>query len=116
MVGEEGKGKEAPRNDKMSGHPFAHQILLHPVLSEKGTHLASKGEYVFMVTQAANKSEIAKAIQGVYEVHVRSVKIIKAPGKQRRYGRSIGRTSPRKKALVQLRAGEKIPGIIEAVG
>lgn len=91
-------------------------VLVRPMLSEKGTHLASTGKYVFEVSPRANKTEIKKSVQAVYSVHVMAVKILKMPSKTRRYGRIIGKTSPFKKAIVSLRPGEKIPGIIESVG
>lgn len=94
----------------------AYEILLRPVISEKGTHLANSGRYVFAVHSEANKSEIKKSIQKVYDVHVEKVRIVQMPGKMRRYGRSRGRTSAWKKAVITVRSGEKIPGIIESVG
>ncbi|MDP3741545.1 MAG: 50S ribosomal protein L23 [bacterium] len=94
----------------------AHEILLKPILSEKATHMATLGKYIFAVSPRANKTEIAKSIASVYSVNVVSVKIVKMPGKMRRYGRSVGRTSDWKKAIVTLKPGEKIAGIIEAVG
>lgn len=101
---------------KKGGSTLAYQILLRPVISEKGTALAGKGRYVFAVARSANKSEIKKSIQKVYDVQVRAVKIVKMPAKARRYGRSRGATSPWKKAIITVNAGEKIPGIIESVG
>jgi large subunit ribosomal protein L23 len=98
------------------GASQAYQVLLRPILSEKGTHLAASGKYVFAVHTKANKSEIRKSIQRVYNVHVEAVRIVKQPGKARRYGRSVGRTSAWKKAIVTVAKGEKIPGIIESVG
>ncbi len=94
----------------------AYQILLRPILSEKGTSEAPAGRYIFAVHSRANKSEIRKSIERVYGVHVIGVRIVKLPGKLRRYGKTIGRTPSRKKAMVTLREGEKIPGIIESVG
>jgi large subunit ribosomal protein L23 len=94
----------------------AYRILIRPILSEKGTHLAPLGKYVFAVSPAANKSEIKKSIEQLYSVHVKTVRIVKMVGKRRRYGRTTGRTSDWKKAVITLRSGEKIPGIIEAVG
>lgn len=94
----------------------AYQYLLRPILSEKGTHLAGSGRYVFAVAARANKPEIRKAIERLYDVHVTSVHIVKLIGKKRRYGRTMGRTSDWKKAIITVRAGEKIPGIIESVG
>lgn len=95
---------------------LAYQILIRPVLSEKATHLANSGRYVFAVHPHANKSEIKKSIQKVYDVHVTKVRIVKMSGKKRRYGRTVGETKDWKKAIITVRKGEKIPGIIEAVG
>lgn len=92
------------------------QILVRPLLSEKGTHFAASGKYVFIVNRKANKPEIKKSIQKIYNVHVEDVKIINLPSKKRRYGMTSGETSAFKKAIVVLRSGEKIPGIIESVG
>lgn len=92
------------------------EILVRPVLSEKATHLANRGTYVFEVDPKANKSEIKKSVQAVYKVHVEGVRIIKMPAKTRRYGRSVGQTSAWKKAVVKVKKGEKISGIVEAVG
>ena len=92
------------------------QVLVRPILTEKGTSLASAGSYVFIVRSDANKPEIKKAIQKIYSVHVTAVRIINSLGKKRRYGKSQGETSALKKAVVVLKEGEKIPGIIESVG
>ncbi len=110
--------KEAPVSQKREkiGSQKSYQILIKPIVSEKGTALAGSGKYVFAVMRSANKSEIKKSVQVTYDVDVESVKIIKVPGKFRRYGRTMGRTSSWKKAIVTVRKGQKIPGIIEAVG
>ncbi len=95
---------------------MAHQILLRPILSEKGTGLANSGRYVFAVHRKANKSEIKKSIQAIYQITVEDVRIVNLPSKTRRYGRTVGETSPWKKAIVTVKSGERIPGIIESVG
>lgn len=110
------EGKPINRQTTKAYSGNAYQILLRPILSEKSTHLAASGKYVFAVNPRANKSEIKKSIERVYEVHVEEVKVINLRGKRRRYGRTRGITSARKKAIVTVRSGEKIPGIIEAVG
>ena len=92
------------------------QVLVRPLLTEKGTSMAGSGRYVFAVYPKANKPEIKKAVQKIYNVHVDQVKILNMPAKKRQYGRTRGETSTFKKAIVVLRAGEKIPGIIESVG
>jgi len=95
---------------------IAQQILVRPILSEKGTHLASRGKYVFAVSTGANKSEIKKTVQAIYDVHVRDVRVMNISGKKRRYGKGHGVTNKWRKAIVTVRAGEQIPGIIESVG
>ena len=92
------------------------QVLVRPILTEKGTHLASQGKYIFSVRGDANKPEIKKAIQKIYSVHVTDVKIINSIGKKRRYGKAQGETSALKKAIVILQEGEKLPGFVESVG
>lgn len=95
---------------------YSSDILVKPLLSEKSMHMAGSGRYVFVVKQGAGKPEIKKSVQKIYNVHVEDVKIINLPAKKRRTGRTQGKTSPVKKAIVVLRKGEKIPGIIESVG
>lgn len=108
--------KDPGKKRHAGGESEAYRVLIRPILSEKATHLATSGKYVFAVHQRANKSQVKKSIQQVYEVNVDSIKIIRLSGKMRRYGRSVGKTSAWKKAIVTVRKGEKIPGIIEAVG
>lgn len=104
----------APASSTVVAHTS--DVLVKPLLSEKGTHFASTGRYVFIVARNANKPEIKKSIQRVYKVHVEAVKIVNLPSKKRRYGRTSGETSEHKKAIIILKKGEKIPGIIESVG
>ena len=108
----------APKKSDQKSESVSHtsDVLVKPLLSEKGTHFASTGRYVFIVTRYANKPEIKKSIQRVYNVHVEGVRIVNLPSKKRRYGRTAGETSEHKKAIITLKKGEKIPGIIESVG
>lgn len=94
----------------------AYQILVRPIVTEKAAALAVSSKYIFAVSSRANKPEIKKSIQKVYNVHVTDVKILNLPGKGRRYGKTKGQTSEVKKAMVTLKQGEKIPGIIESIG
>lgn len=93
----------------------AHRILRQYHLSEKTNALSTAGRYVFKVARNANKIEVKKAVEKVYDVHVTDVNIVNTKGKNRRYGRKIGRTSDWKKAVVTLKAGEKISGLTEGV-
>ncbi|MBI2607791.1 MAG: 50S ribosomal protein L23 [Candidatus Doudnabacteria bacterium] len=93
----------------------AHRILDSYHLSEKSNLLSSSGRYVFKVSINANKIEVRKAVEAVYGVHVVSVNMVVVAGKQRRTGRVSGRTQDWKKAVVTLKAGEKITGLAEGV-
>lgn len=93
----------------------AHQVLKRYHLSEKTNFYASDGRYVFIVDKNTNKIEVKKAVEKVYDVHVVAVNIVNVKGKSRRYGRSLGRTQDWKKAIVTLKAGEKISGLAEGV-
>ena len=74
--------------------------------------MSSLNKYVFKVSFDANKTEIKKAIEKMYNVKVEKVNIIHIPGKKRRLGRIEGWRKGLKrgfkKAIVTLRKGDKI--------
>ena len=84
-------------------------IIRKPLVTEKSTVLQDlRNQYSFRVHPDANKSEIRKAIETLFNVHVVKVNIINAPGKMRRIMGRPGNSPEWKKALVKLRAGERI--------
>ncbi len=94
---------------------LAHRVLKNYHLSEKSNMFSTTGRYVFKVARNANKIEVKKAVEKVYDVHVTDVNIVNVLGKKRRQGRVMGRTQDWKKAIVTLKAGEKISGLSEGV-
>ena len=86
----------------------AWQVLKMPIVTEKSTDLNALNQYIFKVAQDANKAEIKKAIQDLYGARVKSVNIIKVPGKIRKLGRHEGWRAGYKKAIVFLAPEEKI--------
>ena len=86
----------------------ARDIVIRPLITEKSTTLMAEGKYVFEVAKSANKIEIAKAISQIFKVKVASVNTINVEGKVKRMGRSVGKRSDYKKAIVKLAAGETI--------
>ena len=92
---------------------YAH-LLKKPHVSEKAAVLAERGIYAFDVPVSANKTEIAKAVEAAYGVHVERVRTQRGIGKVIRRGRIAGRRNAWKKALVQLRKGETI-ALVEGV-
>jgi large subunit ribosomal protein L23 len=84
-------------------------ILLAPQISEKATFVAEKhGQVIFRVASDATKPEVKAAVEKLFSVTVDSVQISNVKGKQKRFGRSIGRRQDWKKAYVNLAAGQEI--------
>jgi large subunit ribosomal protein L23 len=85
------------------------QVLLAPVISEKGTYVADKFEQViFRVSQDATKPEIKAAVELLFKVQVESVQVSNVGGKQKRFGVHTGRRRNWKKAYVCLKPGQEI--------
>ena len=89
-----------------------HIILVKPVTSEKANELSALGKYTFVVAKKANKIEIGKAIEKMYNVNVAAVNTFVMPVKVvTRSGRSgvmKGVKPAYKKAVVTLVSGETI--------
>jgi large subunit ribosomal protein L23 len=84
-------------------------VLLAPVVSEKGTYIADKFEQViFRVVQDATKPEIKAAVELMFKVEVESVQVSNVKGKEKRFGRFMGRRNNWKKAYVSLKPGQEI--------
>jgi len=85
------------------------QVLLAPVVSEKSTYVADKHEQViFRVASNATKPEIKAAVELMFKVQVDSVKVLNVRGKEKRFGRFMGRRNHWKKAYVCLKPGQEI--------
>ena len=84
-------------------------ILLGPHVSEKTTRMAEKHNQVaFRVRPDANKAEIRKAVELLFEVKVENVTVVNVKGKAKRFGQTPGRRSDWKKAYVKLAEGHDI--------
>jgi large subunit ribosomal protein L23 len=86
----------------------ARQVIVEPVVSEKSYALMSDGKYTFRVNDRAHKTQIARAVEEIFDVHVSSVRTAKVRAKPKRRGLHSGRTRGWKKAVVQLAPGERI--------
>jgi large subunit ribosomal protein L23 len=86
-----------------------HEVIVRPLVTEKSTgQLEKSGAYTFVVALEANKIEIAKAVETLFNVKVRDVRTMRYRGKERRLGKFVGRRPSWKKAIVTLRAGDSI--------
>ncbi|MCC6379378.1 MAG: 50S ribosomal protein L23 [Burkholderiales bacterium] len=84
-------------------------VLLAPVVSEKATFVGDKhDQVVFRVAQDATKPEVKAAVELMFKVEVDSVQISNVRGKEKRFGRFVGRRRHWKKAYVCLKPGQEI--------
>jgi large subunit ribosomal protein L23 len=86
----------------------SYEVLRRPIITEKNIALQSQNKYAFEVADRANKRQVKEAVERAFKVHVVSVNVITVHGKTKRMGRHQVKTSPWKKALVTLEAGQKI--------
>jgi len=85
------------------------KILKKPLITEKGTDMREKNNKVmFAVPVDANKVEIKRAVEEMFNVHVTDVKTMIMKGKTKRWGMHPYARSDWKKAIVTLKAGESI--------
>ncbi|MCE9626409.1 MAG: 50S ribosomal protein L23 [Candidatus Eisenbacteria bacterium] len=91
----------------MSNDPRS--IIRKVLITEKGTILReTMRQYFFEVARDANKIEIKRAVESVFQVKVDSVQTMQIRGKVKRQGRWVGRRNDWKKAIVTLKADQKI--------
>ena len=87
-------------------------IILRPVISEKSMDQSTANKYTFAVADEANKMQIKAAVEELFKVTVTNVNVMttkrKEKSRNRRRGRQVGYTSPWKKAVVTIKAGDSI--------
>jgi large subunit ribosomal protein L23 len=85
-----------------------HNIIKALIRTEKATLYEPKGKYLFLVNNVANKIQIKQAVEQIYKVKVKDVNTFVSIGKLRKVRYQLGRTPDTKKAVVTLKAGQKI--------
>jgi len=90
----------------------AAEIVLRPVISEKSMDQTQRGRYTFRVHDGANKLQVKQAVEELFKVQVIDVHVLNTKAKEKSRGRGRSRikgwTSPWKKAVVTIAAGQKI--------
>ena len=84
------------------------EVIRRPLVTEKNTVLQAQGKYAFEVAQEANKNQVKQAVEKSFKVTVTGVNMISVRGRERRVGRRVVTGSSWKKAVVTLKAGDKI--------
>lgn len=85
------------------------QVLIKPLLTEKSSmETESTNRYAFQVQRKANKYQIKQAVEQLFDVKVIKVSTAVMPGKVKRFGRHLKKTTSSKKAYVQIQDGQKL--------
>lgn len=86
-----------------------YNIIIGPVDTEKtNIEKEEKNKVTFEVAPSANRVEIRKAVESIFDVRVRSVRTMRVKGKFKRRGRILGKRKDWKKAIVTLTPGSRI--------
>jgi large subunit ribosomal protein L23 len=90
----------------------AHEVIVRPIISEKSMDVAGHGKYTFEVRGDASKIQVKAAVEELFKVQVMAVNVLTTKAKEKRRGTKRGRitgwTTPWRKAIVTLAAGQKI--------
>lgn len=86
------------------------QVLVKPIITEKSINATALGKYTFRVLPTATKDQIRAAVESQFKVNVLTITTLRVKGKMRRAGkrRLTYAASSWKKAVVQLKSGQKI--------
>ena len=86
-----------------------HDIVIRPLITEKTSiQKEVNNQITFEVDRRANRVEIKKAIENIFNVNVVSVRTMQVKGKSKQRGRIVGKRRDWKKAIVTLMPGERI--------
>lgn len=83
-------------------------MLRRPHVSEKTTRIGASHQYAFIVDPRANKRLIKNEVERLYKVDVTRVNMVRLSAKPKKWMRTVGKQSIRKKAMVTLKKGQKI--------
>ena len=84
-------------------------LIKYFVLTEKSTLLMEDDQYTFDVDLRLSKPKIKSLIEELFDVHVLSVNTHRLPQKKRRLGQYQGSRTRYKRAIVRIKADERIP-------
>lgn len=88
------------------------RVIVGALVTEKSERLrADHNQYTFRVAGDATKIDIRRAVEKTFKVHVTDVRVMNCLGKKRRMGMFAGRRPDWRKAVVTVKAGEKIEAL-----
>lgn len=91
-----------------SASAMAYRVIVKPLVTEKSAVLQSQNQYTFVVANWASKQHIKEAVRALYQVTPVAVNVVNMQGHKTHFGRSLGKRSDFKKAIVTLAPGQSI--------
>jgi large subunit ribosomal protein L23 len=85
-----------------------YDIVKKMLVTEKNVYMSQYNKYVFEVDKSANKVQVAKAIEKIFNVKVKSVNTLRSKEENKRFGVRSARKKASKKAIVTLAEGHSI--------
>jgi large subunit ribosomal protein L23 len=93
-----------------------HDVIVRPLVTEKSMAATEERNVItFEVNTHANKIEVKRAVEALFDVKVSEVRLMNIRGKMKRLGRNVGKRRDWRKAYVKLAPGEKAPEFFEGV-
>lgn len=95
---------------------LVHDVILRALLTEKSMKESEKGKYTFLIRRHANKNDVKRAVESLFQVNVISVLTMTVKGRTKRVGarRIEVKEAPFKKAVVTLKAGQTLGGTTDS--
>lgn len=87
-------------------------LIVRPIVTEKATTMLELNKYVFDVTVKATKLEIKAAIESLFEVSVAKVNTMRLPRQKKRVGKFNGYKTQYKRAIITLKTGDSLSGVL----
>ncbi len=101
--------KPRPRCARKGPKLESHQVVLRPLVTEKGMHRSTRdNQYAFEVNALSNKADVKEAVEDLFDVKVLKVRTQSRHGKPRRHKFRYGSTKSWKKAIVTLSPEHRI--------
>ena len=107
-VSDKKKAKKVTKNVSSSKSGKAYRIMVKPHISEKSAYGEANGVYTFVIEREATKVDVKQAMQEIYGVTPKKVRVIHMDGKKVRFGKTKGRRKDWKKAIITLPKGKHI--------
>lgn len=87
------------------------KVIVNHIITEKSTDLQGEHKYTFLVRPEATKFDIRRAVESLFSVNVLAVQTMPIRPRHRGGSRTPGMTSKGKKAIVQVKSGQKISAL-----